>query len=61
MIAVLVALMCAIAPAAAPQDVAPPAYSDVWEWCGHRFPNQPNLQEACRWGAYEMTPTEWKA
>lgn len=66
MIALLVALVVAMAPAAeAPQNVAPPEYSDVWAWCGQRFPNQPEMVKACRWGAYEMTPTpaptEWRA
>lgn len=31
-------------------------YKAVWEWCGVRFPFRADLQEACRWGAYEMLP-----
>jgi hypothetical protein len=31
-------------------------YKAVWEWCGVRFPFRDDLQEACRWGAYEMLP-----
>lgn len=31
-------------------------YKAVWEWCGVRFPFRKDLQEACRWGAYEMLP-----
>lgn len=31
-------------------------YKAVWDWCGVRFPFRPDLQEACRWGAYEMLP-----
>jgi hypothetical protein len=66
MIALLVALALTLAPAPAepPADVAPPDYADVWSWCGARFPTDPNLAEACRWGAFEMTPTtttEWRA
>jgi hypothetical protein len=68
MIALLMALTVALAPAggAPAQEVTPPQYADVWGWCGGRFPADPNLQEACRWGAFEMTPatiqpTEWSA
>ena len=32
------------------------AYKAVWDWCGVRFPFRPDLQEACRWGGYEMLP-----
>jgi hypothetical protein len=31
-------------------------YKAVWDWCGVRFPFRKDLQEACRWGAYEMLP-----
>lgn len=31
-------------------------YKAVWEWCGIRHPFRQDLQEACRWGAYEMLP-----
>lgn len=31
-------------------------YSGVWTWCQGRFPYREDLQEACRWGAYEMIP-----
>ena len=31
-------------------------YKAVWEWCGVRFPFRKDLQEACRWGSYEMLP-----
>lgn len=31
-------------------------YKAVWDWCGVRFPFRQDLQEACRWGAYEMLP-----
>lgn len=68
MIALMMALALALAPAAAePHQPAPPDYADTWTWCGGRFPNRPDLAEACRWGAFEMTPattqpiTEWRA
>jgi len=67
MIALLLALAVTLAPAAGPdEEVTPPQYSDVWAWCGARFPGQPDMVKACRWGAYEMTPTtpaptEWRA
>lgn len=32
------------------------AYEETWDWCGERFPYRDDLQEACRWGAYEMLP-----
>lgn len=32
------------------------AYEETWDWCGGRFPHREDLQEACRWGAYEMLP-----
>jgi hypothetical protein len=32
------------------------AYTDTWAWCQQRFPYRTDLQEACRWGAYEMLP-----
>lgn len=31
-------------------------YADTYEWCKGRFPYREDLQEACRWGAYEMVP-----
>jgi hypothetical protein len=31
-------------------------YKAVWDWCGVRWPFRQDLQEACRWGAYEMLP-----
>jgi hypothetical protein len=31
-------------------------YTETWEWCAGRFPYRDDLQEACRWGAYEMLP-----
>lgn len=31
-------------------------YQETWDWCGGRFPYREDLQEACRWGAYEMIP-----
>jgi hypothetical protein len=34
----------------------PETYKAVWDWCGVRFPFREDLQEACRWGAYEMLP-----
>lgn len=34
------------------------SYTAVWDWCGVRFPYREDLQEACRWGAYEMLPDE---
>lgn len=34
------------------------AYEETWDWCGGRFPHRADLQEACRWGAYEMLPGE---
>jgi hypothetical protein len=69
MIALLIALTVALSPAtpATPDEVTPPDYAGTWEWCGDRFPEDPNLAEACRWGAFEMTPatiqptTEWRA
>ena len=33
-------------------------YKAVWEWCGVRFPFRQDLQEACRWGSYEMLPEQ---
>lgn len=66
MIALLMALTVALAPAT-PDEVTPPDYAGTYTWCGDRFPGQPDLAEACRWGAYEMTPattqlpTEWRA
>lgn len=32
------------------------AYAETHAWCQARFPFRPDLQEACRWGAYEMLP-----
>jgi len=34
------------------------AYEETWDWCGERFPYRDDLQEACRWGAYDMLPGE---
>lgn len=31
-------------------------YADVTAWCDARFPYRDDLQEACKWGAYEMLP-----
>jgi hypothetical protein len=31
-------------------------YAETWEWCKGRFPYRTDLQDACRWGAYEMLP-----
>jgi hypothetical protein len=31
-------------------------YKAVYDWCGVRFPYREDLQEACRWGAYELLP-----
>lgn len=39
-------------------EPAGPTYQEVWSWCGDRFPYRDDLQEACRWGAYEMLPGE---
>jgi hypothetical protein len=36
----------------------PDEYKAVWDWCGVRFPFREDLQEACRWGAYEMQPKQ---
>ena len=33
-------------------------YKAVWDWCGVRWPYREDLQEACRWGAYEMLPKQ---
>lgn len=33
-------------------------YKAVWDWCGVRWPFRDDLQEACRWGAYEMLPKQ---
>lgn len=38
------------------QETQVPEYKAVWEWCGVRFPFRKDLQEACRWGSYEMLP-----
>lgn len=32
------------------------AYAKTHGWCQQRFPYRADLQEACRWGAYEMLP-----
>lgn len=32
------------------------AYGETHAWCMQRFPYRADLQEACRWGAYEMLP-----
>ncbi len=65
MMTLLVAVVLAFA---APAAVPTPGgqYAGTWAWCGDRFPGQPELQEACRWGAFEMLPgapveTEWRA
>lgn len=29
-------------------------YAEVTAWCNARFPFREDLQEACKWGAYEM-------
>ena len=31
-------------------------YQETYGWCQQRFPYRTDLQEACRWGAYEMLP-----
>lgn len=31
-------------------------YAEVTAWCNARFPFREDLQEACKWGAYEMLP-----
>lgn len=31
-------------------------YGEVTAWCNARFPFRDDLQEACKWGAYEMLP-----
>lgn len=31
-------------------------YAKTWAWCDARFPYRDDLQEACKWGAYEMIP-----
>jgi hypothetical protein len=33
-------------------------YIETSEWCNGRFPYRPDLQEACKWGAYEMLPEQ---
>jgi hypothetical protein len=46
-------------------EVTPPDYAGAWFWCGERFPDNPELAEACRWGAFQMAPNqptaEWRA
>ena len=39
-------------------QVPPDEYKAVWDWCGVRWPYREDLQEACRWGAYEMLPKQ---
>lgn len=34
------------------------AYKKAYDYCGSRFPYRTDLQEACRWGAFEMLPQE---
>lgn len=31
-------------------------YAETWQWCQERFPYRDDLQDACRWGAYQMLP-----
>ena len=33
-------------------------YQEAYDWCGGRFPYRTDLQEACRWGAFEMLPRQ---
>lgn len=33
-------------------------YAETWTWCEGRFPYREDLQEACKWGAYEMLPAQ---
>ena len=40
------------------QETQADEYKAVWDWCGVRFPFRQDLQEACRWGAYELLPKQ---
>ena len=68
MIPLLLALMVAVIPAGEP-DPAPNVgnqYAEAWAWCEVQYPGNIEMQDACRWGAFEMIPTttvqaEWRA
>lgn len=69
MIALLMALSVALTPAPAVQEQPDSAdqYAGTWAWCADAFPDRPDLQGACRWGAYMQIPEtdiptpEWRA
>lgn len=68
MLTLMLALLVAVMPASTePVPVTPSGdqYAETWAWCADRFPGQPDLTEACQWGAFDMiyqTPTEeWSA
>lgn len=41
-----------------PTGEAQVRYQEAYDWCGGRFPYRTDLQEACRWGAFEMLPRQ---
>lgn len=56
MIEIVIALAIFLTPREAQVPTAQETYASTWEWCENRFPFRDDLQEACRWGAYEMIP-----
>lgn len=64
----MLALLVGVMPASSEPDPMPlpgDQYAETWAWCADRYPDQPELAEACQWGAFDMiyqTPTtEWRA
>jgi hypothetical protein len=57
---VLLVTMVASSPMPTPAFQEQERYADVTAWCDGRFPYRDDLQEACKWGAYEMTGTSNK-
>lgn len=56
-VGVLLMTMTASASTPTPAMQTQERYAEVTAWCDGRFPYRDDLQEACKWGAYEMTTT----
>lgn len=57
-VCILLMTMVASTPQPTPATPTQERYAEVTTWCDDRFPYRDDLQEACKWGAYEMTGAE---
>lgn len=68
MISLMLALLVGVMPAteAEPTPLPDDQYAETWTWCADRYAGQPELVEACQWGAFGMIyqdpiEQEWRA